>query len=229
MRDAQLSDWLEKRAGDGGEAALLWPRTPIGDEIQDRIRERVGVSDFDSSDPRSRPKRIVSMLRRLSALPSGFSVLDIACGDALVLTSIKREFPEADVHGIDINVGAFAKHSTAEAAGVHLHRVSIQALFAEDPPRPFDVALMLNTYRGWESADLPEAEQDLPAVTDIWLRNNAGTIFLTAKPEQLEGWTGAGWSIADLGRGEDQSRLVCLSRDRLPSTSIIRLRARLGF
>src|SRR4051812_34463457 len=64
-----LDDWLAELEGRRSpaelDAYLLWPRTPIGDEIQDRIRERVGASDRDVADARSRPARVVALLERL--------------------------------------------------------------------------------------------------------------------------------------------------------------------
>ena len=57
---------LEKRdAGRDPEEMILWPRTPIGGDHQDKIWERVGVSDRDVEDPRARPSMIGGHLRVL--------------------------------------------------------------------------------------------------------------------------------------------------------------------
>jgi hypothetical protein len=206
---------LAERAGSDLSSRVLWPRTPIGDEIQERIRERVGAGDADVDDPRSRPPRVVAALARLQdagALPASFTVLDIACGDALVLLAIAARFSAAECHGVDINVGRFSAHAAAASAGVQLWPVPIQELVRELPHEPFDAVLMLNTYRGWESADLREDEQDLPARMDAWLAGAARHLLLTARAEQLDAWRRRGYDVDDLGPGEEDSRLVLMTR-----------------
>lgn len=236
MSKSWLDDWLSELEAQRSSAELdehlLWPRTPIGDEIQDRIRERVGVSDLDVNDSRSRTARIVAQVRRLmdrGRLPDASgTVLDIACGDALILTAVRRAFPHLDVHGIDLHIGAFPAHRAAADAGVQLHRVLIQDLFGVVPPTPIDVVLMLNTYRGWENADLSKRDVNLPGEADAWLRRNARYIIVTATKAQLERWRADGFAVGDLGAGEERSRLACIARHRLPAGFPGAVRGRLG-
>ena len=219
---AELEAGLDESKVDSG---LLWPRTPLdGEEYQERISQRVGVSDVAVDDPHSRPNRMVRLIARLrdvGVVPADFSLVDIACGDGLILLELKRRFPESSCFGVDLNAGVFPAHREAEAAGVVMRRVLIQDLFAAAAPRQFDLALMLNTYRGWENADLPEEDRDLPRAADAWLEANARLIVLTATADQLPPWRERGFAVTDFGPGEDDSRLVLVSREPLP----LRLRA----
>jgi SAM-dependent methyltransferase len=226
--DGWLADLAAARSDTEREDALLWPRTPIGDEIQDRIRERVGASDSDVANPRSRSARLGALVDRLvrsGAAPPDMTVLDIACGDGLVLLELKRRVPGASCAGVDLNAGRFPSHEQVRAAGVVIEPVLIQDLFDSTPPAAIDVILMLNTYRGWENADLSAADRDLPERADRWLRRHGRVVVLTATDRQLEDWRAAGWRIGDLGRGEEASRLVCLSRRRATAGTIPALRA----
>jgi hypothetical protein len=212
------AEWLAKlearSAGEASEDLLLWPRTPVA-EIQARIRERVGVSDVDVDDPRSRPASVLRELgRRIDGgiLTQPFSLLDIACGDALVLRAVKRRFPEAECLGVDLLKGEFSSHQDAEAEGVRLFRVPIQRLFESlGPPAPFDVALMLNTYRGWESADLRPHERALPRLADRWLDGHARVAILTVTARQLVRLRLKGHAVRVIGPGEDRSRMVAVT------------------
>lgn len=211
------AEWLAEleatAAVEADEAVLLWPRTPVAG-IQERIRERVGASDLDTGDVRSRPSSVVRELERCIAAGSlgpGFSLLDIACGDALVLLAVKRRFPEAACLGIDLLKGVFPSHAEVEREGVRLYRVPIQRLFVETPPAPFDVALMLNTYRGWESADLRPHERELPRLADDWLAREARLAILTATTRQVLRLRLHGRAVRAIGPGEDRSRMVSVT------------------
>jgi hypothetical protein len=194
---------------------VRWGSTPIGDEIQERIRTRVGVSDLNAEDPRSRPARICSDLARLiaeEALSSRFTALDVACGDGLILRELKERFPEAACYGIDANVDQFPAHREVRESGVELFRVLIQDLFDGPPPVRLDVVMMLNTYRSWGDAGLSESELGLPQQVDAWLRANVRHIVLTMTRRQAVVWSAHGFGVQDLGPGEDESRLVRLTK-----------------
>lgn len=202
------------------DAALLWPRTPLdGAGYQAKITERVGVSDAENTDPHSRSYRMVRLvggLRDAGLVPEDFALVDIACGDGLILLELKRRFPQSRCFGVDLNAGVFPAHKDAEAEGVVLRRVLIQDLFAAPAPQPFDLALMLNTYRGWENADLSDADRDLPRMADEWMSAHAKLIVLTATVDQLDPWREREFVVTDFGPGEENSRLVVISRDPLP-------------
>jgi hypothetical protein len=217
---SSLDDFLKEVEGRAATSDLaqyyLWPRTPIGDEIQDRIRQRVGAGDLDRSNPSSRPAVILRFLKdriAAGALPANASILDIACGDAAVLLRLQQEAPALQTFGVDCNKGKFPLHLEAERAGVGLRAGYIQHLFAANAPVPFDVVLMLNTYRGWESADLRPHEEDLPRLADAWFTRNGRITIVTATRRQIRRLKKEGWTLGHLGKGEDDSLMVALSRD----------------
>jgi len=196
------------------EDFYLWPRTPISDEIQLKIRERVGVSDYEVNNPHSRPYRIIFLIRKLqkySLISGSFSVLDIACGDAIILWHIKNAFPESECYGVDSNKGKFPTHKMVQEAGVRLYNVFIQHLFRSKPPAMFDIVLMLNTYRGWESAGLREHEKELPLLADEWFKENSRYTIVTATDDQIRKLASLGFNIEFMGKGEDNSKMVCFS------------------
>jgi len=201
------------------EDLYLWPRTPMGHDHQEKITDRMGVSDYDVDNRSSRPTLIIRQIRgliRQGLIGATFSLLDIACGDGIVLWQIKRAFPHARCYGVDCNRGKFGTHDMVQRGGVELFNGYIQHLFAGDPPVPFDLALMLNTYRGWESADLREHERDLPQLADAWLARNVRFTILTATDLQIRRHRQVGLVVTRLGKGEDDSTVVCFSKSRLP-------------
>jgi hypothetical protein len=72
---------------------------------------------------------------------------------------------------------------------------------------------MLNTYRGWESADLRESEQDLPQKADAWFARNSRFVIITATRDQIARLSCEGWFVETLGKGEDESTMICMSRE----------------
>lgn len=197
----------------GTEEHYLWPRTAIGN-LQAEAWQRVGVSDWIADDPRSRPAQIILALREMvrnRLLPENFSAIDICCGDALVLWQIKRAFPFSDCYGVDINAGRLDTHKMVSDSGVHLYRTTIQRLFQVAEGRPqFDIAIMLNTYRGWQSADLKDDETWIPDAADFWFRRNARFTILTIDDGQRKKLRDNGFWVADIGHGEDNSKMVLL-------------------
>jgi hypothetical protein len=201
------------------EDLYLWPRTPLGYDHQEKITDRVGVPDYDVDKPSSRPALIIRQIRELvqhGLVGADFSLLDIACGDAIVLWQVKKAFPQAQCYGIDCNIGQFGTHEMVEREGVELFNGFIQHLFVSEPIVPFDLALMLNTYRGWESADLRKHEQGLPKLADAWLAKNVRYTIVTATDLQIRTWRQVAFVVARLGKGEDNSTMVCVSKSPLP-------------
>jgi hypothetical protein len=133
-----------------------------------------------------------------------------------VLWQIKKAFPRARCYGVDCNKGKFGTHDMVQREGVELFNGFSQHLFASDPSVPFDMALMLNTCRGWESADLREHERDLPLLADAWFAKNARYTILTATKPQVRRLKQVGFALARMGRSEDNSTMVCISKSRLP-------------
>lgn len=179
----------------------------------------MGVSDYQVENGRSRPAHIIRQIKALiehGLIADEFSVLDICCGDAIVLWQIKRAFPRASCYGVDFNKGKLSTHQKVQRDGVQVYRVFIQHLFHSHPDTPFDLALMLNTYRGWESADLREHERDLPELAENWFARNSLCTILTATNSQILHLQRLGFVVMGIGRGEDSSTMICISKLRLP-------------
>lgn len=196
----------------------LWPRTPIKDHMQEEIIQRTGVSDFDLSQGHSRPRQIISLIKTLlndGSICREFSILDFPCGDAIVLWQIKKSFPQANCYGLDCNKGVYTTHEMVQRDGVLLYRAFLQDLFINDPVEPFDLALMLNTYRGWRSAGLRASEENLPKLADSWFARNTRFAVITATDIQVSCLIDLGFSAIEIGKGEDNSKMICISRSPL--------------
>ncbi len=189
----------------------LWPRTPLGVDHQDKIIERVGVSDYQVEDPRSRSFLIINQLKKMistGSLPEDFFLLDVACGDAVILCQIQKEFPRSFCFGIDCLKNKFDTHTSAQEEGIFLYEGYIQHLFANQVDPPFDVVMMLNSYRGWESAELRPSERELPEQADRWFARNAKFTILTATEHQITSLQNKSFSVNLLGKGEDNSHMI---------------------
>jgi hypothetical protein len=136
-----------------------------------------------------------------------FSVLDLFCGDAVILWQIAGAFPGATCRGIDLR--DYPEHGRAREAGVDIRRVAIQRLIELKSPVLYDVAILLNTWRGWDRAGLSEDDADLPERVERWLIANVRYIVVTATTAQAEAMKARGWWVFDIGRGEDDSRMYC--------------------
>lgn len=189
----------------------LWPNTPIDASIQQRIEARVGSSDIDPNVIGSRPEVIGQQIGRNIA-GGGFdpclTILDIACGDGLILKHLKERYPLTECVGIDCNAGQFDSHAEVIRCGVRLASGFLQHLVKTVPAAPFDLVLMLNTYRDWNAAQLHPKYVNLPQEFDDWLARAAKAAILTVVPEQIAAMRHRGWQIEVLGPGEDRSVMV---------------------
>ena len=187
-----------------------WPRTPVGN-LQAEIWRRVGASDWNVLHPDCRAWNIMDTLNQLvtnKLLHKRFTVLDICCGDGVVLDQLTNLHASPRCFGVDLL--HYPQHEDAYRNGVAFYRVPLQRLVESEPPGVIDVGIMLNTFRGWDRADLaPEEESDLPARTLHWLKGFCRFAFLTVTMEQVDWLKHDGWFVWDVGKGEDNSRLVC--------------------
>lgn len=210
MPETYLKYIEEQSAANGVSEHYLWPRTALGN-LQAEAMFRVGVSDWREDDLRSRPAQIIKTLEQLlynDLLDGDFTCLDICCGDAVVLWQIKRAFPKARCYGLDLNAGQIDTHKMVQEQGVKLFRATIQRLFADTPDVLFDVCMMLNTYRGWKSADLQDSERWIPDTVDEWFRQHARYTILTVSDTQIEQLKSKGFWVSKIGAGEDDSSMV---------------------
>ena len=193
----------------------LWPRTlnvKLND-FQAKIMERVGASDYERNNPKSRSYKVIKTLQNLinkNYINENFSLIDITCGDAVVLSELKKAFPKMEAFGVDCFKDKFETHTACYKQGIYIYMGYIQHMFKENPPKNFDCAIMFNTYRGWESADLREHEKDLPELADNYFKNNVKYTFLTATRDQIKQLIQKGFIINLIGKGEDNSLLFIM-------------------
>lgn len=190
----------------------LWPRTPISN-LQAEIWQRVGASDWQAHIHCSRPYNVLRAIGELienQLIPASFSFVDICCGDALIPWHVKREHPFATCCGVDINKDRLPLHALVQDMGVLLFRIPIQRLFRDGGDIRFDVALMFNTYRGWDSADLSDGEQWIVDAADEWFHYRAQYTILTVTDAQIERLKADGWWVTIIGRGEDDSKMILM-------------------
>lgn len=179
---------------------ILWPNTQLS-RMQHRIREFQGVADTDGS-PKSRPAQIIAFLEKQFGT-TRFSILDLLCGDAIVLQMIANSLP-CDAYGIDLQLRKIPSPSHYDNK-LHLYQVSLQKLLPRNPPWRFDVAMMLNTYRDWPSSGLGQVDaRKLKIATDEWMQKNASMSILTATDKQIAQMD----NVEIFGTGEQGSELV---------------------
>ena len=138
---------------------------------------------------------------------------DILGGDAIVGTKIKEHFPQAEIIVQDCFKGNFSTHKAAVERGVKLYGGYLQHLVEKNLlAGKIDITLMLNTFRGWESADLRAHEQDIPIKTLQWFESNAKFFIVTATLPQIKFLQERGLMIELFGKGEDVSYMICVSK-----------------
>lgn len=143
-------------------------------------------------------------------------VIDICCGDALVLLEIKKAIAEIDGYGVDCNIGNYSTHEECRSAGLHLIQGYLQHVMDPEISRliehdKFDFVLMLNTYRGWEYANLRDEEKQLPQWADDFFYKYAKYAFITASSRQIVSLMKKGFDVKILGRGEGTAMLIVIS------------------
>jgi hypothetical protein len=186
----------------------LWPNTPSNGNHQNIIKKRVGASDDALFDPRSRLQKISKTIRKAGGHKQGLSILDIGCGYAVLLKSIKERFPSVQAIGLNPLVGGFDTHESAQAAGFIFVRNWIQSLVKTTLENKINIVPIMNSYRSWESAQLPDLEKNLPNELDKWLAKNADFTIVTLSNEVSKKFKQEHEFYKYLGRGEDDSKMI---------------------
>lgn len=195
----------------------LWPNTPPPPHShQDKIKQRVGVTDYEVDNPRSRSHLLLNFISRLIAEKKNspcFTLTDICGGDAVVASKIKEFYPYAEIIVQDCFKGKFDTHKRARELGVKIYGGYLQHIVGENlRSEKTDIVMMLNTFRGWHSAQLRNNEQNIPMQTLEWFERNARFIVVTATVGQIEFLKQRGLQTEILGAGEDESYMICISK-----------------
>ena len=187
---------------------LLWPNTPITTkEIQEKIKQRYGIEDsimFQNSRPSIIIKEINNLINE-NKLDNNFEILDICCGDGLILSEINNKFEDSSCYGFDINKGKFESHHYIKK--VKFFYGFIQELFNFNFEKKIDITIMLNTYRNWFSAQVSKKHPNLEYDCTQWLIRNSKFIFLTVNYNQLDFFK-KNYETVILGSGEEDSKFI---------------------
>ena len=195
----------------------LWSNTPIGESNQEIIKQRTGATDFDEKNTNSRTYKIIKEINNLlksKKINNDATLLDITCSDEIVISKIKKMFQYLNVYGIDCAIEEFNINNEVKNSGVHLYKGYIQHLFRYKPNIKFDIVIMLNSYRGWNSAKFNEKDKDIPELADKWFEENARFIIVTATEEQIKKLRTI-FNVKILGRGESNSIMILLSKEKI--------------
>ena len=152
----------------------------------------------------------IGKLIQSGKIPYPFVLADICGGDAIVGTKIKEYLPYSEIIVQDYFKGKFSTHAEAVERGVKLYGGWLQHLVEKDLHK-IDIVIMLNTFRGRNSADLRAHEQNLPMKTLQWFEHNAKFFIVTATLPQIEFLKARGLSVEIFGKGEDDSLMICVS------------------
>ena len=209
LLDEHFARLEQASEADRYEDRVLWPNTPVSD-LQPQIAKVQGVPDVLSGHSHSRPSLVglalTSLWTRGELMPNR-AILDICCGDAMVIGTLAERWPALRFYGVDAL--RFSTYPQFQRRGVAFYKLYLQRLLSQDLPERVDVAIMLNTYRGWHSAQLRPHEADMERQAREWFRRNAKHLILTVRQEQLADFPDYHeWPI---GPGEENSRMVLLS------------------
>ena len=107
-----LSNLENKSMKEDLESFYLWPETPISN-LQTEIKSKQGYTDYQVDEKNSRPSIIINKINIMikdKKISDNFSILDICCGDGIILQQIKKSFPKAKVFGTDILKDKIPQH-----------------------------------------------------------------------------------------------------------------------
>ena len=169
--------------------------------IQSNVKNQYGMSDLE---PYSRTSTVCDAV---SLVENCTSFLDICCGDAYILTSVKTKFPKISSFGIDVKT--YKYHKEAKNKDVQIFNIPIQRLVEVKFPSKFDIVMMLNTYRGWEYSRLKN-QGSFEEKMNLWFKDHANNLILTAHPEQIKKLNDLGFNSTMLGKGEQDSFMYFL-------------------
>jgi len=133
------------------------------------------------------PERIVFIYEALEKLdlPEDFSIIDIACGRAVVINGLAGLFPKCKPEILDI---VEYEYDWAKIRSrIKKHVMPLQD-FIKTENKIYDVVMMLNSFRSWRKIDI-NIYNDLI----VWLENHS-KYFITSATElkyeqgEIRGW-----------------------------------------
>lgn len=181
----------------------LWKDTPH--DIQENIKKKQGAYDFEVRNSNCRTTIIKKYIRKLIAdkkIEKNFTLVDLFCGDAIIITLLKKAFKTADITGIDIK--EFNEHDTAIEIGVKIRYKYVQK-YIKNRRDQIDIILMLNTYRNFNTSGM--SERDFHKINKWILKVAKHAIVTTSSIKHAKRY---GFKPLIIGHGEASSDMVDL-------------------
>jgi SAM-dependent methyltransferase len=140
--------WRERRADDL-EAALNYSGTV------ELYRIAKGMSAGESPPPDAFGRFVCAIARKYAPDLAPRAILDMGCGTGEQTLAYKREFPEAEVHGIDC-ARPFIRfaHAYAENAGVPIHFAEMDAGSTHFADESFDLIVSIIMFHETSAAQV---------------------------------------------------------------------------
>lgn len=182
----------------------FWIDTEI-ESIQDFIRKKQGAEDYEIERENCRTRIILEYLEKLiqqEEIPPDFRLVDLFCGDAIIITLLKNYFKESQIIGVDIN--EFNSHEAAINAGVEIKYKHVQR-YIKNRRGALDVLLMLNTYRNLRSSGMSKYE--FKKINKWILKTCKHPIVTVKNVKKTEKY---GFKPKVIGQGEGTSYMVDL-------------------
>jgi hypothetical protein len=183
---------------------ILWKDTDIS-SIQQFIKKKQGAADNEIRKKNCRTRIIRTYLKSLvdkEKITCNFRLVDLFCGDAIIITYLKKYFKTAEIIGVDIN--RFDTHEEAKKSGVEIKYKYVQK-YIKTRREKIDVLLMLNTYRNYSLSGMTKREFDK---INKWMLKTCRHAIITAK--NIKRIKKYGFKPLIIGKGEGNSMMIDL-------------------
>lgn len=182
----------------------FWKDTPLND-IQENIKRKQGVYDYETRKGNCRTTIIRKYIKRLieeGKIEKNFTLVDLFCGDAIIIRLLKQRFKLADITGVDIN--KFKEHEEAVKVGVKFKYRFVQK-YIKNRRDKVDIVLMLNTYRNFNTSNM--TKRDFHKINKWIFKVAKHAIVTTSNMKKAKIY---GFNPLKIGKGEASSDMVDL-------------------
>lgn len=182
----------------------FWTDTKLSD-IQSNIKYRQGVCDYQIYSRRCRTTIILEYIEKLISegkINHYFTLIDLFCGDAIIIRLLKEHFDRAVIIGVDIN--KIDGHQEAIEYGVEIKYQYVHD-YIKDRKEPVDIVLMMNTYRNIKASGM--TKQEFSKINKWLLKYAAHPIVTTSNIKKAKK---DGFNPLVIGKGEGSSDMVDL-------------------
>lgn len=184
----------------------FWTDTPLND-IQSNIKRKQGAYDYEVYNKNCRTTIIRDYIKELifeGKIEKNFTLVDLFCGDAIIIRLLKQRFKLADITGVDIH--KFKEHEAAIDVGVKFKYEYVQE-YIKDCRDKIDIVLMMNTYRNFKTSNM--TERDFRKINK-WILKVANHAIVTVNISDIKKVKRRGFKPLKIGKGEASSDMVDL-------------------